>query len=281
MKKTRKILSGIMAVCLSVTAFPKITASAESLKYQYLNYQILNSENGEEYIEITGCDYNIVNVEIPTEINGIPVKSIADSAFYARNMIQTVQLPEGLETIGETAFSGYTKTTTYVFSGKKTYNYATHISSIIIPESVTSIGAGAFDLCENLSEIIILNPECDIYYSSGTLGTFNRTIYSYSGSTVQKYAKAYNLKYQSFYDINNDDIIDAVDASLVLGEYAYLLADLAEERKSELTSSQQRVCDINGDGLVDASDATAILVYYAENSTGNLLDFKDFIDNFY
>ena len=64
-------------------------------------------------------------------------------------------------------------------------------------------------------------------------------------------------------DINGDNLVDAVDATLVLIHYASKSTDGAGTIETEKLS----VADYNGDGLIDAVDATAILTYYAEMST--------------
>lgn len=64
-------------------------------------------------------------------------------------------------------------------------------------------------------------------------------------------------------DINSDGIIDAVDASLVLNEYALI----STEEKTTFTENQNISADVNKDGIIDAVDASKILNYYAESST--------------
>ncbi len=68
-------------------------------------------------------------LEIPAEINGVPVMRIGDRAFRGLG-IQTVRFPEGLYAIGKDAFSG-----------------CEQLSSAAFPDSLMSIGAGAFASC--------------------------------------------------------------------------------------------------------------------------------------
>lgn len=78
-----------------------------------------------------------------------------------------------------------------------------------------------------------------------------------------------------FGDINNDRLIDAVDAAAVLIEYA----NLSTGKDSTLSDEQKKVADINGDGLIDAVDATFILRYYAKISTGGNMTLAEFVEN--
>lgn len=63
-------------------------------------------------------------------------------------------------------------------------------------------------------------------------------------------------------DPNGDGLINAVDASVVLGMYANLSTD-----KDTSTPQQKIAADVNEDGSIDALDASAILSYYCYLST--------------
>ncbi|MDE6427256.1 MAG: hypothetical protein K2K89_14130, partial [Ruminococcus sp.] len=76
-------------------------------------------------------------------------------------------------------------------------------------------------------------------------------------------------------DVNNDGLVNSVDASLVLTEYALLST---ENGTGEFTTEQNTTADLNKDGQINASDATLILMYYAYLSTGNETESKDSID---
>ena len=104
-------------------------------------------------LRVTGEKYPLV---IPEEINGVPVTSIGTSAFQGSDYISSVSLPDSvvsafracdrlseitfgknLETIGDDAF------------------YNTIIETLTIPDSVRSIGSGAFSECYFLTVVII------------------------------------------------------------------------------------------------------------------------------
>ncbi|MDR0908824.1 MAG: leucine-rich repeat domain-containing protein [Spirochaetaceae bacterium] len=76
-------------------------------------------------------------IEIPATINGNPVLSIGDRAFYRLPLVN-VSIPNTVTKIGDRAFTDH------------------HFSSIKIPPSVTSIGAFSFyNDANNLTEITI------------------------------------------------------------------------------------------------------------------------------
>lgn len=72
---------------------------------------------------------------IPSDISGIEVKEIADSAFLAVNTLTTLSLPSTIQCIGNSAF-------------KKT-----KIQEVIIPDSVKTIGQSAFQNTTELKSV--------------------------------------------------------------------------------------------------------------------------------
>ncbi|WP_295082169.1 CAP domain-containing protein [Ruminococcus sp.] len=64
-------------------------------------------------------------------------------------------------------------------------------------------------------------------------------------------------------EINDSGVVDAVDASIVLAEYASVSAG----KGSILSRSQRARAEINGDDIVDAADASMILNIYSFNSS--------------
>ena len=77
------------------------------------------------------------------------------------------------------------------------------------------------------------------------------------------YVKSDNSNYTDG-DVNGDGEVNAVDASLVLREYALLSG---ETQSGSFTEAQKKAADIDGNGFVDAVDASRILSYYAYVST--------------
>lgn len=65
-------------------------------------------------------------------------------------------------------------------------------------------------------------------------------------------------------DVNNDNKIDAVDASIILSEYALTSAG----ESGNFSEIQKKAADFNNDNMVDSVDASAVLAYYAEISGG-------------
>lgn len=74
-------------------------------------------------------------------------------------------------------------------------------------------------------------------------------------------------------DINNDGIIDAVDASEILSVYAVS----STGANISLTDKQLKNADVDYNGTVDAVDASSVLSYYAYTSIGGKRNIDEFI----
>ena len=76
---------------------------------------------------------------IPYEHKGLPVLAIADNGFEGLTNLQSIIIPNSITSIGDYAFKN------------------TQLTSLVIPQSVTSIGVGITDGCNSLSLIEVNN----------------------------------------------------------------------------------------------------------------------------
>ncbi len=81
---------------------------------------------------------NSSNVVIPSQINGVDVKIIAGGVFYNKDFITSITIPDTVTTISDAAFQNCTR-----------------LTSIAIPDSVTSIGKYAFYNCTALKSVTL------------------------------------------------------------------------------------------------------------------------------
>ena len=132
-----------------------------------------------------------------------------------------------------------------------------------------------------MKKVNILNPDVVINDSKSTISE-TATIYSYENSTAQTYAEEYERKFiifgqepvLSLGDIDGNNVVDAIDASLVLSEYA----SLSTGQELTFTDEQRAAADVDGNTAIDAIDASYILSYYAYISTGGKESINDFIN---
>ena len=177
MKVSKKLIAFLLTALMLLSAVP-IMASAASVNDLY--YEIVDGE-----VIITDCDYNASGkLVIPSKIDGYPVTSIGDLAFWKCENLTSITIPDSVTSIGYEAFSetsyynddsnwengvlyignhliaadrsgsysikqGTRTIADYAFSGCES------LTSITIPDSVTSIGAFAFAGCYSLTSITI------------------------------------------------------------------------------------------------------------------------------
>ena len=106
---------------------------------------------------IVKSDSGVTEAGVPTEINGIPVKSIQDM----RSMdLRKVVISEGITSIGSYAFSFCSRLTSVQFPdtltkiGDNAFNSCSALTRVTLPESLVSIEASAF-AHSGLEEIFI------------------------------------------------------------------------------------------------------------------------------
>lgn len=103
--------------------------------YEDFKYDV--NENGE--LEITGYIYEgekIVDVKVPSEIEGRQIVGIGNAAFKAHKNISSVELPDSIEYIDEFAFAE-----------------CKYLAKITLSKNLTNIGDGAFFKCGALKKI--------------------------------------------------------------------------------------------------------------------------------
>lgn len=112
-------------------------------------------------ITITGCIDPVGSVVIPDLINGFPVTSIGDDAFYLCTDLTSVTIPDSVTSIGRYAFFTATSLNNVTFGtnvtsiGVDAFAFCTSLSSVTIPNSVRNIDGAAFNDCYSLTTITI------------------------------------------------------------------------------------------------------------------------------
>ena len=136
------------------------------LKYEFIDIEVIDGD----YVEVQGIEiqgflerwstYSIEEITIPESMYGYPVKYIGEGAFKDCDHLISVELPDSVIEIKNSAFyrcsrlesiklsEGTTRIGDWAFSDCS-------LTSIEIPESVTQIGTGAFSHCWRLTDIEI------------------------------------------------------------------------------------------------------------------------------
>ena len=218
--------------------------------YGSLTYNTYDSDGDGvyDYLTIASCAQPVTEVEIPAEIDGVPVTEIQQYAFGGCKNVKNVIIPDRVVKIGKYAF----------------YDCRS-LKEITIPESVASIDNCAYKNCSVLETVLIKNPECEIYDSADTIfnnlifdeetgedfNSINGIIYGYENSTAQAYAEKYGYNFKLFVqgDISKNDLIDLYDAIEVV---KYIM------KIRTFTETDKQFADFTGNDAVDLYDAIEI-----------------------
>lgn len=177
--------------------------------------------------------------------------------------MSSLTLPETLTSIGEAAF----------------YN-CDNLTKVVIPETVTNISQYAFDDCNALIDVTVLNAKAVIgesafgYYYAGRNKYYlveNFVMCGFANSTAQKYAEENDIEFKKYIkppvcDVNLDGVYDARD----LVRLKKILAGSI--------SAQGSNPDVNKDGKCSSEDlvcARNVLISGEENLKKYTVIFKD------
>jgi hypothetical protein len=150
---------------------------------------IIVDKNNDNYKDIDGNLYSkdgkvLIQYAIGKKRNSftIPdgVASISGSALWGCDRLSDVVIPDSVTSIGAHAFSAWNS----------------RLSSIVIPDSVTSIGEYAFSGCNKLTNVVIGKGITNIDKWAFSRCE-NLTIKSYAGGYVEIYAKENNIPFEA------------------------------------------------------------------------------------
>ncbi len=254
------------------------------------------SKNSDGSLSLAGYEGTNTRVEVPSELYGYSVASVASRAFAENTFIKSMVLPDGLTDVGNGAFSD-AQALTEIKLGKNTevlgsnafyncqklktvdlgssvteiqgytFNRCGALLKIELPESVAKIGDYAFYKCTSLEYILI--PASVKEISDNAFNDCNRlTIYGETGSYAQKYAQAHSIPFASASGETvtdppaaNEETRGDVDGNgKITSDDARLLqmfcAALIGRDYIEYAYS-----DANADGAVTIKDATSVQKY--------------------
>jgi len=124
-----------------------------------LEFEIVDGRS----VTITKYTGNATTLNIPAQIQGLPVMAIGVWAFNGCSSLTSVTIPSSVTSIGELAFSHCSSLTSVTIPssvisiGPGAFRYCSNLTNVTIPSSVTSIGRSAFWDCSSLTSITVDN----------------------------------------------------------------------------------------------------------------------------
>ena len=150
-KKGFIVLGCVFVLLAAIIAGVLIYVNSDKYKYETRDIS-----GGVEIVSYRGKDSSI---NIPSKIGGKNVVSIGENAFAGKN-ITSVVIPEGVETIRESAFLNCTSLTSVTLPSTlkrieaEAFSY-TGLEAVYIPDGTEFIGEYAFYVCESLETVYI------------------------------------------------------------------------------------------------------------------------------
>ncbi len=183
--------------------------------------------------------YNEPMQDVPELVLPSTLTTIDDNAFNLYLKVKDVQIPYGVTTIGNRAFSD-----------------CVQIENVVLPGTVKKIGDAAFYVCDSLNSITIPASVTEIgknlaHSYSGV------SIFGYTGSTAESYAKENNYAFYSLSasvgDVNEDGVVNLMDA-IALNKY---LAGMISLTDNQLIAANCNTAD--GTSNINEDDVTSLM----------------------
>jgi hypothetical protein len=245
-------------------------------------------------ISITGYTGPGGAVTIPFVINGLPVTSIGQGAFFSYSSLTSVMIPGSISSIAGQAFYGCTSLAKVTIPGSVTSIgeqafSITALTGVSIPGSVASMGGFAFAVCNNMTNATIADGVTSIGYAAfDDCSGLNSVTIPGSVASIEDYA------FSGCSRLTNAAIDDGVAsignyafngcsslASVTIPESVTSVGEAAFNSCSSLTSVTipGSVTSIGADAFQSCPSLTAITVdsqnSFYSSMNGVLLDYSE------
>ena len=207
---------------------------------------------------------SLTSINIPSSL-----KELNRAVFENCSSLVSIDL-KNCESISSDTFSGCTNLQNVKMEKCREigniFRYCTSLKEIRIPESVQYISGEAFRGCSSLEKVYVCNPNTRMEINSFE-ATQKLTMYGYSGSTAQDFARKQGVRFQ---DIRTAEpsitsiTLNAKSGNMKVGNVFTLKAivkpDNAIIKKVTWTSSNSKVASVSTSGKITAKHpGTAVI----------------------
>lgn len=191
----------------------------------------LNEDGQTYYVSKFVEDENTpTEVVIPSEYNGLPVTAIGKRAFSGCKRIEKVIIPDGIISIGYSAFKicvnliDITIPDTVTSIGGSAFSQCRSLESIKLPNNLTVIESHLFELCKNLKSITV--PDSVKIISGSAFEGCESLETVFIGSGVEKIGREIFRNCKNILSITVDEnnlYFKSIDGSLYDKNVTYLI----------------------------------------------------------
>lgn len=219
MKSKKILVVFIFLILLSILFSVKVFAVVEYIdRTTGFHFKVVGNE-----ITITGVENDVKIANIPSTIDGKNVTTIGSYAFFGRNDMLKITIPETVENIEGWAFRGCENITEiklpnnlksiglygfaeckslkeieipYNLKGNSIFIDCTKLEKVLFTSNVTKIEwEGNFENCNNLKEIHIPSSVTEISMWQETINNSNFTVYGDYNSYAKQYCEEKGINF--------------------------------------------------------------------------------------
>lgn len=293
----KKIAAALTAAMLALSSGTMFTASAEGdsdyspslyfKAYDSENYQIL--PNGTVYVRIDNTNDSVTSINAGVYIKDDmkqaghiiakwkceseyitldsltdPITACGQSPYTEFKKVADIRLDADTENnIQSVSYALGMWLDPFTVAGNASDDYPLAVFDAVI-NADTPAGMYTIDfMTEETSNL------CDILYKYGA----DIASKEFFPSGDQAPSLRINMSDRMLGDVNNDGVVDAVDATLTLRAYTRILSNM----DSGLTPAEAAAADVDGDGAITGIDATLILRYYTYVLSYGDIDFITYL----
>ena len=214
----------LLALLLAVPAGASVLETDEGIFYSV----------SDGVVTVEGFNAVGTVMDIPAQINGMPVRHIADQACRGDRVLTEVRIPESVLSIGEFAFADCPNLLKVTLRGGETIGFSAFrgcgaLLSLTLPETLVSIDDCAFDGCIMLGKVKI--PASVTAIGVDAFMGCNRLVLNVKNNAYAKdYAEQYRIP-TGFTSTFSFTLLLAALVSALMGSGAWLIGRRLRRKK--------------------------------------------------